>query len=67
MYIYIYVTHFQDVYHNIAATFQPHAFFYQSHPVVVNKHAPIEKTPALFVYKESVHYNFTGDTNCCNS
>ncbi|XP_011505026.1 PREDICTED: protein disulfide-isomerase TMX3 isoform X2 [Ceratosolen solmsi marchali] len=48
-----------DVYHNIAATFQPHAFFYQSHPVVVDKHAPIEKTPTLLVYKENVHYNFT--------
>ncbi|XP_014219999.1 protein disulfide-isomerase TMX3 [Copidosoma floridanum] len=49
-----------DMYHEVANQFQPHAFFYQSHPVVVDKHAPIESTPALFVYKENVHYNFTG-------
>ncbi|XP_008206898.1 protein disulfide-isomerase TMX3 [Nasonia vitripennis] len=48
-----------DSYNNIATVFQPHAFFYHSHPVVVEKHAPIEKTPALFVYKENLHYNFT--------
>lgn len=40
--------------------FQPHAFFYQSHRLVVDKHAPVEKTPAIFVHKESTHYNFTG-------
>lgn len=40
--------------------FQPHAFFYQSHPVVVDRHAPVENTPAIFVYKENKHYTFTG-------
>ncbi|KAL7291385.1 protein disulfide-isomerase TMX3 [Trichogramma pretiosum] len=49
-----------DIYHNVASIFQPHAFFYQSHPVVVDKHAPIVKTPTLFVYKENSHYNFSG-------
>ncbi|XP_058796231.1 protein disulfide-isomerase TMX3 [Phymastichus coffea] len=48
-----------ESYHSIASIFQPHAFFYQSHPVVVDKHAPIEQTPSLFVYKDNVHYNFT--------
>lgn len=49
-----------EFYHKTADMFQPHAFFYQSHPTVVNKHAPVEKVPALFVYKENVHYNFSG-------
>lgn len=40
--------------------FQPHAFFYQSHPNIVSKHAPVENIPALFVYKENIHYNFSG-------
>lgn len=51
---------FQESYYSIASIFQPQAFFYQSHPVVVDKHAPIEQTPSLFVYKDNVHYNFTG-------
>ncbi|XP_018401055.1 PREDICTED: protein disulfide-isomerase TMX3 isoform X1 [Cyphomyrmex costatus] len=49
-----------ELYHKIANKFQAHAFFYQSHPNVVNKHAPVDNTPALFVYKENLHYNFTG-------
>ncbi|KAI4484034.1 protein disulfide-isomerase TMX3 isoform X1 [Polistes fuscatus] len=49
-----------ELYHKTADVFQPHAFFYQSHPNVVNRHAPVENTPALFVYKENLHYNFTG-------
>jgi len=28
----------------------------------VNKHAPVDNVPALFVYKESLHYNFTGES-----
>ncbi|KAJ8686515.1 hypothetical protein QAD02_022309 [Eretmocerus hayati] len=48
-----------DIYRDAASIYQPHAFFYQSHPVVVEKHAPVDKTPALFVYKENSHYNFT--------
>ncbi|XP_034947121.1 protein disulfide-isomerase TMX3 [Chelonus insularis] len=48
-----------EIYHKAAHTFQPHAFFYQSHPVVVDKHAPVENTPVIFVYKENSHYNFT--------
>ena len=54
------------MYHHIANIFQPHAFFYQSHPVVVEKHAPVEKTPSLFVYKENLHYNFTGQKKISN-
>ncbi|XP_076661473.1 thioredoxin-related transmembrane protein 3 isoform X1 [Halictus rubicundus] len=51
-----------EYYHKTADVFQPHAFFYHSHPGVVNKHAPVESVPALFVYKENSHYNFTGHT-----
>lgn len=51
---------FQEFYHKTADVFQPHAFFYQSHPTVVSKHAPVENIPALFVYKENLHYNFSG-------
>ncbi|XP_043465597.1 protein disulfide-isomerase TMX3 isoform X1 [Leptopilina heterotoma] len=54
------VGQFWELYHKTADVFQAHAFFYQSHPKVVDKHAPVENTPALFVYKESTHYNFTG-------
>lgn len=50
----------QEFYHKAANVFQPHAFFYQSHPNIVSKHAPVENTPALFVYKENIHYNFSG-------
>lgn len=50
----------QEFYRKTADVFQPHAFFYQSHPNVVNKHAPVGTVPALFVYKENSHYNFTG-------
>lgn len=53
----------QELYHKTAGMFQAHAFFYQSHPSVVNKHAPIENVPALFVYKENLHYNFTGESS----
>lgn len=49
-----------ELYHRIANMFQAHAFFYQSHPSIVDKHAPVENAPALFVYKENLHYNFTG-------
>ncbi|XP_015588051.1 protein disulfide-isomerase TMX3 isoform X1 [Cephus cinctus] len=49
-----------EVYRRAADVFQPHAFFYQSHPHVVGEHAPVQKAPALFVYKENCHYNFTG-------
>lgn len=52
----------QELYHKTANVFQAHAFFYQSHPSVVNKHAPVDNVPALFVYKESLHYNFTGES-----
>lgn len=48
-----------EFYHKAANVFQPHAFFYQSHPNIVSKHAPVENTPALFVYKENIHYNFS--------
>lgn len=52
----------QELYHKTANIFQAHAFFYQSHPGVVNKHAPVDNVPALFVYKENLHYNFTGES-----
>lgn len=52
----------QELFYKTANIFQAHAFFYQSHPSVVNKHAPVENVPALFVYKESLHYNFTGES-----
>lgn len=52
----------QELYYKTANLFQAHAFFYQSHPNVVNKHAPVDNVPALFVYKESLHYNFTGES-----
>ncbi|XP_015125052.1 protein disulfide-isomerase TMX3 [Diachasma alloeum] len=52
--------HLWDIYHRTADAFQPHAFFYQTHPAVVDKHAPVEKLPSIFIYKENVHYNFTG-------
>lgn len=58
----LHLTNLQELYHKTANTFQAHAFFYQSHPSVVNKHAPIDNVPALFVYKESLHYNFTGES-----
>ncbi|XP_006612399.1 protein disulfide-isomerase TMX3 isoform X1 [Apis dorsata] len=48
-----------EFYHKTANVFQPHAFFYQSHPNIVSKHAPVENIPALFVYKENIHYNFS--------
>ncbi|XP_053594639.1 protein disulfide-isomerase TMX3 [Microplitis demolitor] len=48
-----------NLYHKTADAFQPYAFFYESHPVVVGKHAPVENTPVIFVYKENSHYNFT--------
>uniref|UniRef100_A0A6V7M8C1 Thioredoxin domain-containing protein n=1 Tax=Bracon brevicornis TaxID=1563983 RepID=A0A6V7M8C1_9HYME len=47
-----------DIYHKTAEAFQPHAFFYQSHPVVVDKNAPIKRIPAIVVYKENTHYTF---------
>ncbi|XP_012274366.1 protein disulfide-isomerase TMX3 isoform X2 [Orussus abietinus] len=49
-----------ELYHKTAELFQPHAFFYRSHVKVTDKHVPVENTPTLFVYKENLHYNFTG-------
>ncbi|XP_015125051.1 protein disulfide-isomerase TMX3 [Diachasma alloeum] len=50
-----------DVYQRTADVFQPFAFFYQAHPAVVESHAPMEKVPSILVYKENIHYGFTGD------
>lgn len=52
----------QELYRKTANIFQAHAFFYHSHPSVVNKHAPVDNVPALFVYKENLHYNFSGES-----
>ncbi|XP_020298819.1 protein disulfide-isomerase TMX3 isoform X2 [Pseudomyrmex gracilis] len=51
---------FWELYYKTANMFQPFAYFYQTYPRIARKHAPVEKVPALFVYKENLHYNFTG-------
>ena len=50
----------QESYTNSAKILQPHAFFYQAHPVVVGKKILYDKAPTLLVYKDNTHYTFKG-------
>lgn len=54
--------HLWDIYNQVAEQFQPHGFFYTASTEIAKKHVDIDDLPAIFVYKESMHYFFSGKT-----
>lgn len=50
-----------DAYYDTAVKMQPYAFFYCANADIVGQHIDTEQTPAVFVYKESLHYFYPGE------
>ncbi|XP_063919866.1 protein disulfide-isomerase TMX3 [Zophobas morio] len=48
-----------DAYYSVASKMQPHGFFYAANKEVAKQHVDIDELPAVFVYKESLHYFYT--------
>lgn len=51
--------HLWDIYNQVAEHFQPHGFFYAASTEIAKRHVDIDDLPAVFVYKESMHYFFS--------
>lgn len=49
------------LYSRIAVHFQPHGFFYAAREDLARRHVGIDDLPAVFVYKESMHYFYPGN------
>ncbi|KRT79210.1 Thioredoxin [Oryctes borbonicus] len=45
-----------DAYYSVATKFQPHGFFYSANTDIAKQHVDLDELPAVFVYKESLHY-----------
>ncbi|KAI4470271.1 protein disulfide-isomerase tmx3 [Holotrichia oblita] len=45
-----------DAYYSVAIKFQPHGFFYSASTDIAKQHVDLDELPAVFVYKESLHY-----------
>ncbi|KAK9731051.1 Thioredoxin [Popillia japonica] len=45
-----------DAYYSVAIKFQPHGFFYSANTDIAKQHVDLDELPAVFVYKESLHY-----------
>lgn len=54
--------HLWQSYHAVASKLQPHGFFYSANTEIAKQHVDIEELPAVFVYKESLHYFFPSNT-----
>lgn len=52
--------HLWDIYNQVAEQFQPHGFFYAASTEIAKRHVDIDDFPAVLVYKESMHYFFSG-------
>lgn len=50
-----------DAYYSVAIKFQPHGFFYSANTEIAKQHVDLDELPAVFVYKESLHYFYTGN------
>ncbi|GLH03080.1 Protein disulfide-isomerase [Gryllus bimaculatus] len=50
-----------EVYSEVAEKFQPHGFFYSTGEKIAKNHAEIKKAPTVFVFKETVFYEFEDD------
>ena len=48
-------------YHSVATKFQPHGFFYAANTDIARQHVDIDELPVVFVYKEGLHYFYTGN------
>lgn len=48
-----------DAYYDVASKMQPHSFFYAANKEIAKQHVDIDELPAVFVYKESLHYFYT--------
>lgn len=47
-------------FYETAVKMQPYAFFYTASPEIVGQQIDADKTPAVLVYKESLHYFYPG-------
>lgn len=47
-----------EIYNQVAEKFQPHGFFYAASTQIAKRHVDVDDLPAVFVYKESMHYFF---------
>ncbi|XP_044254609.1 protein disulfide-isomerase TMX3 isoform X2 [Tribolium madens] len=45
-----------EAYYDVASKLQPHGFFYSASKEIAKQHVDIDELPAVFVYKESLHY-----------
>lgn len=52
-----------DAYYNGACKLQPHGFFYAANSEIASQHADIEELPAVFVYKEGLHYFYAVESD----
>ncbi|XP_060520991.1 protein disulfide-isomerase TMX3 [Cylas formicarius] len=51
-----------DVYFDVASKLQPHGFFYSTNEDIAKQHLDVGELPAVFVYKESLHYFYSVDS-----
>ncbi|XP_017778082.1 PREDICTED: protein disulfide-isomerase TMX3 [Nicrophorus vespilloides] len=51
-----------NVYHGVATRLQAHGFFYSASTDIAKQHVDIDELPAVFVYKESLHYFYSVDS-----
>lgn len=49
-----------EAYYMVASKMQPHGFFYAASTEIAKQHVDVEELPALFVYKEGLHYFYSG-------
>lgn len=55
--------HLWEIYNQVAEQFQAHGFFYAASTEIAKRHVDIDDLPAVFVYKESMHYFFSGNSS----
>lgn len=49
-----------EIFYDAALKLQPHGFFYSATEEIAKQHVDIDELPAVFVYKESLHYFYSG-------
>lgn len=51
-----------EIFYDAALKLQPHGFFYSATEEIAKQHVDIDELPAVFVYKESLHYFYSVDS-----
>lgn len=62
MYVGPHVGPLWDVYYATAVKMQAHGFFFSASTEIAKQHVDIDELPAVFVYKESLHYFYSVDS-----